>query len=158
MLVVLPAPLTPTTMITVGVSRPTASARSSGASRSAIASTSSVLTASGSVAPASLTRRFRSPSRKPVALTPASAISSAASSSSYSASSIFVPVKTLAMPEPVLRNPLRSLSSQPLRGGSGAASTTGGASTAGKGAGAAGAASGAGGAFFLKKLNMARRF
>ena len=38
MVVVLPAPLTPTTMITVGISRPTTSGRCSGASSAATAS------------------------------------------------------------------------------------------------------------------------
>jgi hypothetical protein len=80
--VVLPAPLTPATMITVGWCSPTISARSSGASRSTIASASKALTCAGSVEPAAFTRCFRSLSRCSVARTPASAISSADSSSS----------------------------------------------------------------------------
>ena len=115
MLVVLPAPLTPATMMTVGWYCPTTSGFSSGASRSAMASCSSALTWAGSVARASLTRRFRSASRVSVAGTPASAISSAVSKSSYNASSMRVPVKTVVMLLPVFFRPLFRRSSQPLR-------------------------------------------
>ncbi len=122
MLVVLPAPLTPATMITVGWYSPTTSVFSSGFSRSVMASASRPLTWAGSVARASFTRRRRSSSRKVVAATPASAISSAVSRSSYSASSIFVPVKTLLMPLPVFFRPVRRRLSQPLRAGAAASS------------------------------------
>ena len=110
MLVVLPAPLTPTTIITVGIALPTTKDFSSGASKSATASASKPLTADASVARDSFTRLFKSSSRNSVAFTPASAISNAASSSSYSVSSICVPVNTCVMLVPVLRKPLRSLS------------------------------------------------
>jgi hypothetical protein len=139
MLVVLPAPLTPATMITVGCCAPMVSGFSSGLSSSASASTSSALTAAGSVVPVSLTRRLRSSSRNCVAFTPASAISSASSSCSYSASSMRAPVNTVARFEPVLRRPARSLPSQPWR------------------AWGAEAAAGVGspvGPFFLKRLNI----
>jgi hypothetical protein len=115
-------------------------------------------------------------------LTPVSAISNAVSRSSYKASSICVPVKTVAMLAPVLRKPVLSLSIQELRagagageaaggcpgaGGNGSGAASGGITSAGTGAGAgikAGMASvsggvlttgwaGAGG-FFLKKLNI----
>jgi hypothetical protein len=108
-----------------------------------------------------------------VAATPASAISSAASRSSYSASSMRVPVKTCAMPEPVLRRPWRRRSNQRPRGGAsgtgastgaGAAEGTDGASAISAPGGlgavvagtaqASGAGPSAGGGFFLKKLNM----
>ena len=129
MLVVLPAPLTPATMITVGLAWPSAppmtSGRCSGASSSAMASASSAFTAAGSVALASLTRRFRSSSRHCVAGTPVSAISSADSRSSYSASSMRVPVKTWAMLAPVLRRPCARRSSQPLRGSAAGAAVGG---------------------------------
>ena len=158
MLVVLPAPLTPTTIITVGVCSPTTRARSSDFNRSAMASISSAFTAAGSVALVSLTRRFRSASRASVAGSPASASSSADSSSSYNASSTWVPVKTCAMLEPVLRRPARRRSSQPARGagptgGAGSGVVKTGAASA-TGAGAAGTGDGAAGGFFLKKLNM----
>ena len=152
--VVLPAPLTPATMITVGLAVPSAppitSGFCSGASRSVMASASSPFTAAGSVALASFTRRFRSASKWAVAPTPASAISSADSRSSYSASSMRVPVKTVAMLLPVLRRPCLRRSNQPARAAS--AGTGAGAS-----AGAAGAAAtGVAGGFFLKKLNIGR--
>jgi len=63
----------------------------------------------------SLTRRLRSCNKWAVALTPVSASNKAVSNSSYSASSICVPVNTVAMLEPVLRSPALSLSSQPCR-------------------------------------------
>ena len=72
-----------------------------------------------------------------VAFTPVSAISKAASSSSYSASSMRVPVNTCAMLEPVLRKPERKRSSQPFL----SAGTSRGALVSG--------------VRFLKKLNMA---
>ena len=80
--VVLPAPLTPATMMTVGLCSPITSGFSKGRSRSAMASASRPLTAAGSVVFWSLTRFFRSASRCSVALTPVSAISKAVSSSS----------------------------------------------------------------------------
>ena len=82
MVVVLPAPLTPVTMITVGLAAPIISGFCSGSSRSVMASASSAFTAAGSVALLSLTRRLRSSSSCCVAATPASAISSADSRSS----------------------------------------------------------------------------
>ena len=167
--VVLPAPLTPATMMTVGACAPITRGFSSGRSRSASASASSALTAAGSVALASLTRRLRSASRCCVARTPVSAISSASSSSSYSASSILVPVKTVAMLPPVLRRPVRRRSIQPWRapaasglgagsGVPGGRSGAGVAAAAGAGAAVVGASAGGGGVgtagFFLKKLNI----
>ena len=104
--VVFPAPLTPATMITVGVCSPTVSVFCNGASNSVMACANSALTAAGSVVEASFTRCFKSFSRYSVAATPVSAISNAVSSSSYSASSIRVPVNTLLMLWPVLCRPL----------------------------------------------------
>src|SRR2546427_426011 len=146
--VVLPAPLTPATMITVGWCSPMTSGFSSGRSRSARASASSALTAAGSVALASLTRRRRSASRCSVALTPVSAISRASSSSSYSASLICVPVKTVAMLLPVLRRPVLRRCIQFWRLAPSASGLAVGSGAAMKSAGAmvdAGAAAGAGG-------------
>lgn len=80
--VVLPAPFTPATMITVGVYSPITSGFSSGLSTSAMASASSTLTWEASVAMLALTRRRRSSRRNSVAFTPVSAINSADSSSS----------------------------------------------------------------------------
>ena len=82
-----------------------------------MASISNPLTASGVAALLSLTRRLRSSSKCCVAATPASAISRAASSSSYRSSSIRVPVNTCAMDEPVLRRPVRRRSIQERRSG-----------------------------------------
>ena len=100
-----------------------------------------------------------------MAATPVSAISSADSSSSYSASSMRAPVKTCAMPAPVLRRPWRRRLNQPAAvcfghgcrhgrfGGHAEAAT--GRAAASPGTAAAGAAA-AGGGFFLKKLNIGR--
>ena len=117
--VVLPAPLTPAIIMTVGLYWPTTSGFCSGKSRAAKASARSALTAAGSVVLLSLTRRLRSTSKYSVAATPASLISKADSSSSYSASSIWVPVNTVAIELPVLRKPFFSLLSQPWRAGAG---------------------------------------
>ena len=104
--------------------------------------------------------------------TPASAISSADSSSSYSASSMRVPVKTWAMPVPVLRRPWRRrCEPAAARRGVGAARLPGGTASAQRRPGARRSGAGAtaalrrhrrwpvqalarGGGFFLKKLNM----
>ena len=100
-----------------------------------MASANSARTAATSVARASFTRRLRSTSRNCVALTPVSAISSASSSSSYSASSIRVPVKTVVRPEPVFFNPVRKRSSQRARLAAVSAATFAGAwSDCGRGA------------------------
>ena len=114
--VVLPAPLTPATMTTVGLCCPISSGFCSGVSSVVSDSTSSALTAAGSVARASFTLRLRSASKNSVAFTPVSAISSADSRSSYSASSMRVPVKTPAMLLPVFCKPCLSRASQELRG------------------------------------------
>ena len=108
----------------------------------------------GSVVLLSLTRRFRSSSKNCVAAVPVSAIKSAASRSSYSASSICVPVKTDAMLLPVLRKPALSLSSQALRGGSVATATAAAAGTADAAATTGDASGDVAGGFFLKKLNI----
>ena len=68
-----PAPLTPATIITVGVWASTCSVASSGCSSSVSASTNRALTAWGSVALLSLTRCLSTPSRCWVAPTPVSA-------------------------------------------------------------------------------------
>ena len=107
MVVVLPAPLTPATIITVGVvlaDRPAASPAAAAGRRShrpAAPCTCGRVGRAALLAPAASGRPAgtRSP------CTPASAISSAASSSSYSASSICAPVNTCEMLEPVLRRP-----------------------------------------------------
>ena len=67
--------------------------------------------------PPSLTRRRTSASKCSVALTPVSAIKSAVSRSSYSCSSIRLPVNTVEMLEPVLRRPSCSLLNQRWRSG-----------------------------------------
>ena len=115
--VVLPAPFTPATMITVGVCWPMTRGFSSGLSMVSSASASSHLTAAGDWARPVFTRSRRSFSSCVVASTPVSAISRASSSSSYSDSVICVPVKTVEMLEPVLRRPRLSLETQSLRSG-----------------------------------------
>ena len=80
--VVLPAPLTPATMITVGLNSPIDKPFCSGVSNSVMDSISNCLTAAGSVVWVSLTRRLRSCNKCSVALTPESAINRAVSSSS----------------------------------------------------------------------------
>ena len=103
-----------------------------------------------------------------MALTPASACSSAASNDSYRSSSIRVPVNTVAMDAPVLRRPCVRRCSQPARGplaglavaATGTVPAPGVAAEPGVGAGAGAKAcvgpeaATAGGAFLRKKLNM----
>ena len=94
MVVVLPAPLTPAIIITSGSWRPSSSGFSSGRSRSVISTFSAALTAAASSSLSSLTLRRRPSSRNWVASMPASAISSADSSSSYRSSSILAPTNS----------------------------------------------------------------
>ena len=162
--VVLPAPLTPATMMTVGRCSPITSAFSSGCSRLVSVAVSMFFNATGCVTPVSFTLRRNSSSRYWVAGTPASDINSASSRLSYSASSMTEPPKTMEMLEAVLPRLALSLSTHFCRAG-GVAGATGismGVTSAlpmsepllpltGIGGGAV---IGAAGGFFLKKLNM----
>ncbi len=105
MLVVLPAPFTPTIIITVGVDLPMSSGFSSGASNSANTSRSSSLTCCGVSTRAARTFLRNCSSTNCVAGMPASARINAVSSSSYSASSTRLPPNRTESPEPVLRKP-----------------------------------------------------
>ena len=169
MLVVLPAPLTPATMTTVGVCWPITKGFCSACNNSVNEAISAFFRATGWVMPLDLARWRKSLIRVSVACTPASAISSAPSRFSYKASSTWLPPKTPEMLLAVLPKPALSLSSHFCRSGGvalGAGMSIAAASTlpiiepAGKASdGDAVAASetgtvAEGGVFFLKKLNI----
>ena len=110
--VVLPAPLTPATMMTNGLCPVTASGRSSGASSAASSTASASFSACG-VSIRSLFARVRSRAMSVwVASRPASAEMSTVSRSSNSCSSTFVPPKSPVSCEPVFLRPRLSRSSQ----------------------------------------------
>ena len=139
--VVLPAPLTPATMMTVGVCSPMTSGFCSGCSKSAMASTNSARTCAGSLARAALARSRKSASKKPVACMPASAMSKASCSSSYSDSSTWLAPKAALMLLPVFFKPALRRLSQSLRSGVGDSDSVGSTAAAGAVWAAAGATS-----------------
>ena len=101
MVVVFPAPFTPATMTTVGLFTSSDHSPCKGSSTSVSTSVSNSLTCAGWVLPLALTRNFKACKTACVAGIPASAINSADSSSSNSASSMTLPPNTPAMLLPV---------------------------------------------------------
>ena len=142
--VVLPAPLTPVTITTVGWAGPMGRVFSKGSSSSVSTVVSRARSSVGVCAWADLARWRSCAIKYAVAETPVSAMSRAFSRSSNKASSMRLPPKTEAMPEAVLPRPAFRRLSQPWRAAAGGA--------AGSGVTAPGA--GVAGVDFLKKLNM----